>query len=231
MRNIYIIEDQPIIAENLKRIVLSYGHKVLGVSHSYEDALEKIQKLNPQLILVDINLGPNSKNGIDLVAKVKSEINPDIRVIFITANSDSTTIKLATQQNPNGYIVKPFQNPTINSTIEVVFSNLESEISQDIFIEVRKKDQIIKLNSKDILFIQSDGVYSDIFTKDNKKYTKREYLKNLIELLPEDSFIRTHKSYVANKYHVESFNNTSVSIANNSIPIGRAYKEKVLAAL
>lgn len=231
MRSIYIIEDQPIIAENLKRIVLSYGHNVLGVSHTYDDAYTQIEKLKPSLILVDINLGKDSKNGIELVDSVKRHLNPDIRVIFITANSDSNTITKATHQNPNGYIVKPFQNATIHSTIEVVFSNLEADHTDDVYIEVRKKDQIIKLNTNDILYLQSDGVYSDIYTIDNKKYSKREYLKNLIDVLPTDTFIRTHKSFVINKDKVDSFNKSKISINGTSIPIGRAFKEKVISTL
>ncbi len=117
---IIIVEDDAVIDQLLEHHLMSFGHHVLSICHNSEKALDKIHNLNPDLVLLDINID-GQKDGIEVAEII--EKNYRLPYIFITALSDPSTLVRAAQVEPVAYIVKPFREEDLRSRIIVGMSN------------------------------------------------------------------------------------------------------------
>lgn len=113
---ILIVEDEPLIAEDLSMILGKAGFKVIGIANDGNRALDLLHSQSPDLVLLDIALN-SSMSGID-VAEVINE-KYDLPFIFITSFSDKHTLERAKDVYPHGYIVKPFKKKDILANIEI----------------------------------------------------------------------------------------------------------------
>ncbi|PLY11569.1 MAG: DNA-binding response regulator [Arcobacter sp.] len=122
---ILIVEDESIIALNLKETLIELGYEPCGVSPNKCKALKILDKITPDLILMDIYLkGPTT--GIEFANELKITL-PDVPVIFLTANSELSTIKKASETFAYGYILKPYKKSNLHATIEVALSKAQDD--------------------------------------------------------------------------------------------------------
>jgi CheY-like chemotaxis protein len=117
---ILIVEDELVIAEDLKMQLESLGYSVTGIAKTYEKALTLLGENTPDLMLVDIKL-KGEKDGIELAEKIKRTC--DFPLIFLTSHSDSNTVERAKRVHPDGYLVKPFEAKDLYTSIEIAFAN------------------------------------------------------------------------------------------------------------
>ncbi len=101
---ILIVEDNAIQALSLQMIIKRLGYSEVEKVFSAQQALEFIEEFEPHLMLVDINLG-SKISGIDVVKKAQEK--RDVRVVYITGNSDDHHKKIAGETNHIGYLIKP----------------------------------------------------------------------------------------------------------------------------
>ena len=120
--NILIVEDQALIALDLKLILEELNYSVCGVAQNYHQAIDLLETGNPDLVLLDINLNDN-KNGIDIA----HHINKKIPHVFVTANDDQLMFEKIKETNPYGYINKPFQISDIHSSIEIALNKFKHD--------------------------------------------------------------------------------------------------------
>jgi len=113
-RSIYVVEDEVIIALEIKQSILSLGYRFAGMASSYDDALLGIQETKPDLILMDIMLR-RSRSGIE-IAKTLNDIQPT-PIIFLTSVTDSDTMQDAILTTPSAYLIKPFRREELQSAI------------------------------------------------------------------------------------------------------------------
>ncbi len=113
---ILIVEDEMIVAEDLALVLSSLGYKTAGIVASGEEVVEKIRELAPDLILMDIHLA-GRMSGIEAADSIRTLY--DAPVIYITAFADTHLIDRARATMPYGYIVKPYNEREIHSTIEI----------------------------------------------------------------------------------------------------------------
>ena len=111
---ILIVEDESIVALDIKRILTNLQYEVTDMSSDYFSAILSVQKNRPDIILMDVNLG-KGKDGIQTVKEI--QLNYDIPIIYITAYGDEKTINRAVETNPMGYLLKPFKKDEIKSII------------------------------------------------------------------------------------------------------------------
>jgi two-component system cell cycle sensor histidine kinase/response regulator CckA len=121
---ILIVEDNPIVAEDLKIKLTKLGYDITATAYSGEQALESVKERKPDISLMDIRLGKGI-NGIDTALKLKKQSN--IPVIYLTAHADDDTISLAKTTEPYGYLVKPFNDSELKSAIEIAVYKLQSD--------------------------------------------------------------------------------------------------------
>jgi DNA-binding response OmpR family regulator len=121
--NILIVEDEAIVALDIKRTILKMGFCVTNMVTNHDDALTSVKEETPDIVLLDIHL-KNSKDGIEIAKAIKQIA--DIPIVYLTAFSDDKTIERAVQTNPVGYLVKPFKRDDLKSTLQLAIYKMNS---------------------------------------------------------------------------------------------------------
>lgn len=127
---ILIVEDESIVALDIKRALNKLGHEVTDMVTNYDDTLYSIEDNRPDIILMDIHL-ENSKDGIETVHAIQEKNT--IPIIYLTAFSDEKTIQRAIQTNPIGYLIKPFKREELKSTILLGLHKMSSVQNEGLF--------------------------------------------------------------------------------------------------
>ena len=223
------------------------GYEVVDNVIVYEQAVEVLKNNHVDLVLIDIILA-SDKTGIDLGKHIRSQYN--IPFIFVTSNSDKATVENAKTVKPDGYLVKPFEQQDLYTSIEIALSNFnyskktsakemdtsdegESLTSNSVLkdsIFVKKQHLYYRIQFGDIQFIKADNVYLEVNTVD-KKFLVRSPLKDYLEKLPKNKFYRAHKSYIVNVDHIDAINSKDIVINNNLIPISKDFKEFIISSM
>lgn len=241
---ILIVEDNVIIADDMQSMLEEIGYEIVDNVIVYEQAEEVLKTKKVDLVLIDIILA-SDKTGIDLGKHIRDNYN--IPFIFVTSNSDRATVENAKVVKPNGYLVKPFEQQDLYTSIEIALSNFDySEKSQNDADEddgkplsnsvlkdsifVKKQHLYYRIQFSDIQFIKADNVYLEVNTVD-KKFLVRSPLKDYLEKLPKNKFYRAHKSYIVNVDHIGAINSKDIMINNKLIPISKEFKEFIISAM
>lgn len=124
MPRLMIVEDERIIAEDIRRTLISFGYEVVAMASSGERAIELAKEHRPDMILMDIMLEGDMK-GTEAAEIIHNTLGTPI--IFLTAYADTTTLKNAKRTEPFGYVVKPFEERELNATIEMGLKRYKSE--------------------------------------------------------------------------------------------------------
>jgi len=115
-KRILIVEDEPLVAEEIAMHVRSMSYKVTGIAYDGKRALDLLAQKNADIVLLDINLG-GSTDGIALAEIINEKYK--IPFLFITSYSDSRTLNRAKHTLPFGYILKPFSKNDLLTTLEM----------------------------------------------------------------------------------------------------------------
>lgn len=126
---VLIVEDETIVALDIKSAIKKLGYEVTSLVTNYDDALKSVKSNQPDVILMDIHL-ENSKDGIQTAIDIQKLKN--IPIIYLTAFSDDTTIQRAVQTNPIGYLTKPFKREELKTTISLGLYKLNQNNHNDI---------------------------------------------------------------------------------------------------
>jgi len=116
MIEILVVEDEFVIAQDLKMTLERFGFKVCSVVASGEDAVIKANELNPDLILMDIML-EGDMDGIEAAEMIHQ--NKDVPIIYLTAYADTSTLIRAKASKPEAYLLKPWDERELQSTIKM----------------------------------------------------------------------------------------------------------------
>lgn len=227
--NCVIVDDEPIAREILESFVKKTPN--LKLILSCKNAMEALQVSQTEVIdlfFLDINMPEIT--GLSL-AKI---INKKSQIIFTTAYRDYAVDGF--NLNVIDYLLKPIAFDRFLQAIQKVSkSNPDIKVSQKNenkkdFMFVRADRKMVKINFKDILYIESLGDYVKVFTHKNTIVT-RETISNFEATLPNDYFIRVHRSYIVSIPKISSYTNEYIEIAKKAVSISRSYKESVLQKL
>lgn len=114
--SIMLVEDEIIVAADVKHRLENMGYQVLGIVDNGEEAIENAGELTPNIVLMDIVL-KGEMDGIEAAQKIRELY--DIPIIYLTAYSDEKTLERAKVTEPFGYVLKPFEDREIQSAIEM----------------------------------------------------------------------------------------------------------------
>ncbi|MDG3582191.1 LytR/AlgR family response regulator transcription factor [Galbibacter pacificus] len=243
---ILIVEDNVIIADDMQSMLEDIGYEIVANVVDYESAVEALSSQDIDLALVDIVLA-SKKTGIDLGKHIRQNYN--IPFIFVTSNSDKATVENAKSVKPNGYLVKPFEQQDLFTSIEIALSNFNDEtsvitersaveeeddgkmVSNSVLrnsIFVKKNQHYYRIPFDDIHYVKADNVYLEVYTED-KTFLVRSALKDYLEKLPSKQFYRAHKSYIVNIDQIEAINTKDIMINGKNIPISKEFREFILS--
>jgi CheY-like chemotaxis protein len=114
---ILVVEDEEILALDLKMIIEDSGWRLTGIVSSGEDAINGMRKNRPDLVLMDIKL-EGGMDGIEAAEKIREEF--DIPLVFITGNVDRNTVERAKKVGPAGFISKPLDMNKLTEMVEKI---------------------------------------------------------------------------------------------------------------
>jgi two-component system response regulator LytT len=241
---ILIVEDEAIVAKDISVCLEKIGYEVLASFSKGEKALTYLEENTPDLVLMDIMLAGNI-SGIDASARIKKDY--DIPVVFLTAYADEKTIERAKITEPYGYVIKPFKEIDLRTSIEMAlykfkkekekFAGVESSsfknspISSE-YIYVKSNSKLVKVQNSNIIFVEALKDYVIIHTE-KERFTIHSTMKDIEKKLPQKIFMRVHRSFILNLNKINSIDSSIVIIENSDkkIPIGGSYRESLFKRL
>lgn len=157
MTKILVVEDESIIAADIKNKLEDLGYIVSRIVSNGKDAIKSVSELDIDLVLMDIIL-KGDMDGIEAAGEIKKYM--DIPIVYLTAHSDKKTIKRAKLTGPFGYIIKPFNNEILGSSIEIALykHKMDSKIKYigthdsltDLYNRTYFEEEISRLESEKI---------------------------------------------------------------------------------
>ena len=169
-KSILIVEDESIIALNLKYDLEDLGYNVIDIVDNGDDAIYKAVEYRPDLTIMDINLKGNV-NGIQAAKKI---LALDLAVIYLTANSDDITFNEATSTSPaSAFILKPYNMNSLSKSIALAINrqSVESEKVNEARGIAKDKNE----SEKDTLEIESDE--KDLIESEDKELDYQNYME------------------------------------------------------
>jgi DNA-binding NarL/FixJ family response regulator len=126
---VLIVEDEPIIAENISVYLNNNDFVVSGIAYDDEEAKKQLQRNTPDAVLLDINLESN-EDGIAIARYINTHYQ--IPFLFLTSYADRETLERAKSVEPSGYIVKPFNEKTLLASLAIAISNFAGKANRQI---------------------------------------------------------------------------------------------------
>jgi len=236
------VEDDPVQALAMQLIMRSLGYELVGTAPTADEALLRFREEQPDVVLLDINLA-GQRDGIELAHELV-RLRP-VPLIFLTAYPDQETFARARRVGPFAFMGKPYNGPLLGHTIELALQHfatalgLPPDATGDALpdgavllggVFVREGRRLLKVRFQELLAVEADNSYLHLHTG-SRKYTVRSSLRELEEKLPAGQFVRTHRSCLVQVAHIDAYDCHSVRIGGQSWPLGRVYREEVLARL
>lgn len=232
--NCIIVDDEPLAREVLESFVGRIDDlNLLASCDNAIKAFDILKKEKVDLVFLDIQMP--KLNGIDFL-KV---LDPIPNVIFTTAYREYAIESY--ELNVVDYLLKPISFQRFLMAVNKAMNDgLKEQEDQQLPLDELRSDppyiflkadrKMVKVYLKDILYIESlkDYVRIKLPQKDVISLQKISFLE---QKLPEDCFIRIHRSFIVPIKKIEAFSNNVIEIGGNELPIGRNYKEKVLEVL
>jgi len=223
MINAIAIDDEPLALKVIQSLCDKSESIYLQKTFTQpNEALKHLRKFPADLIFCDIQMP--AMTGINLVKSLQQ----NTMVIFTTAFSEYAAISY--ELNAIDYLLKPINQKRFTQAITK---------AQEYFNYINKKDQgadknifvradfsLVKIPLADILYIEGLADYLKIFIKDRKTIVARMPMKDMMEKLPSDDFIRVHRSFILPFGKIEAVRGTTIFIGDKEFPIGRTYTDE-----
>jgi DNA-binding LytR/AlgR family response regulator len=235
-----LVDDEPLAIDVVRSFVQRIdGLEIVATCNNAVEAFEIVQQGGVDLLFLDIQMP--KLNGIEFLETLQ---NPP-KVIFTTAYRDYAI--QAFEVDAIDYLLKPISFgrflKAVSKAIQVIQSPQASplqsvQIQQEEaipmqaleFIYVKCEKKMVKVYLQDILYIESLKDYVIIHTKERRIVTKQK-ISYLEQKLPEEQFLRIHRSFIIAIDKIEAFTPNSIDINQQELPIGRSFKSEVQKAL
>ena len=120
---ILVVEDEGAVGRDIQNTLIRCGYSVAGIARTGLEALEIVRRVDPDLVIMDIRLS-GAMDGIETAERIRSSFGKPI--IYLTALADEDTIARASRTEPEGYLIKPFNERELQSTVEIAVSRSRS---------------------------------------------------------------------------------------------------------
>ncbi|CAG5008398.1 Sensor histidine kinase RcsC [Dyadobacter sp. CECT 9275] len=220
---ILLVEDDFLNRRLSKKTLLENGYHIMEAKNTRE-AFEILKNEKVDLAILDINLGEDEQDGISLGQALQTKYT--LPFLYLTAYDNNEIAKRAVATNPHSYITKPFKNIDLLTAVALAIRQYANRQERKPSVLVKANEYSVELPIEEIDFIESDGNYL-LFYASGSVYKSRSTIKQILELLPETTFIQTHRAFVVNKTKIDKFNIKSLVVKNEVIPVSRNYVDDI----
>lgn len=223
MMNAIAIDDEPLALNVIQS--LCDRSELVNLQKTFTqpgEALKYLRKFPTDLIFCDIQMP--AMTGINLV----KQLQQNTMVIFTTAFSEYAAVSY--ELNAIDYLLKPVNQKRFTQAIHKAqdyfdfINNKKQGTSQHIFI--RADFSLVKIPLADILYIEGLADYLKIHIGNRKPVVARMPMKDMMEKLPAEDFIRVHRSFILPFNKIEAVRGNTIFIAGKEFPIGRTYTDE-----
>jgi DNA-binding LytR/AlgR family response regulator len=220
------VDDEPFSLAKIEGFIAKVPYLTLVSSFSSAiEALPFIRQNPVDLIFLDIHM--ENLTGIQML----EILNPKPAVILVTAYGQYAL--KGYELNVSDYLLKPYSFERFMMAVEKIYQNVQTQFmttqtatDNDAFIFLKTEYRLEKVNFEDIFYIESRGDYVYVVMKKTNVLSLMK-LKNIYEKLPEEKFIRVHKSYIVAINKIDALERGRIRIKDTLIPIGDTYREIV----
>lgn len=239
--SLLIIEDEAVLALDLRATLLAEGYAVAGIAASGPRALELFGQ-HPEIggVLCDIHLqGP--WDGIETARRLLT-LRP-VPLLYLTALADQPTLDRALTTAPAAYLPKPVSASGLRAALALALHTVartapappagpesltrDSILQLDDHVFIKDQSQFVRIPLADILLLEADNTYTSLRTT-TRRYALRLTLGAMLERLHFAQLVRVHRSFAVNIQRVDSFSDTEATVAGQTVPLGRQYREAFL---
>jgi DNA-binding LytR/AlgR family response regulator len=230
-----VIDDEPLARDLMRNHIEKLEN--FEICAECGDAMKALQELhNHKIDLMFMDIQMPQITGIEFLKTLK---NPP-KVILTTAYREYALDGF--ELDVVDYLLKPITFERFLKSINKYYQATQEEINnskpvthnsnhvEEAFIYVKENKKVVKLHLSEILYVEGLSEYVQIYTTDKKIITKTS-MTNMSDKLPEDNFIRIHKSFIVSLSKIEAFTSSSIEVPGKELPIGRSYKNAVLEVL
>lgn len=248
--NILIVEDESLIALELAAGLERDGYSIAGVVDTAEEAAAVFEREVVDVVLMDIRIH-GDRDGVDAaldLLQVRS-----VPIVYLSALTDTQTVARVKQTHPAAFLTKPYSMPNVRIAIELALSNFAVEreregmakvisvngkgvtghVERELVLQledniyVKNNLQFVKIALQDILYLEADNNYVNLWTPE-RKLALRLSLSTLLEKIQCRKLVRIHRSYAVNIGRIASFSEADVWVGKMQLPLGRNYREEFL---
>lgn len=246
--NIFIIEDEALIADHIALCLQDEGYAVAGIADNGQEALAALEAAAPDLCLIDIHLA-GALDGVDVAQEINRRFQ--IPFIFVTSNTDGRTLERVKITEPAGFIVKPYTQQDLATNVKIALYKQQvhkvadsaaapetppetpensspavaPELEDSFF--VKDKHQLIRLRYRDILYAEAMDNYSRLHTA-RGNFMLSQTLKSVETKLLDYGFVRVHRSYLVNLLHIDLIAPRHLLIGSTELPVSESQRQRLL---
>ena len=219
----FIVDDEPIARRGLREYITREGDiKILAECENIVELRMRLQEMSPDIIFLDIEMPYAS--GMDWL----SNANSDSLVILTTAYEQYALRSY--DFDVADYLLKPIPYARFSKAIAKARKMLQKDMEAegvDYMLVKMTRTKKLKILFRDITYIEAEQNYCNIHRHNYTPLMVRTTFSSLLEQLPADMFCQVHRSFIVNKTRIMSMDSDSLNIGGVSIPVSRAYKEKL----
>ncbi len=229
--NCIAIDDEQLALRKIKRYVEKIQYlKLIETFENVIDSINYLKENEVHLIFLDIEM--DELNGIEFLESIQN-----IPYVIITSAYKAYALK-SFEFNVIDYLLKPIEFSRFVKAVEKVYMNFQKDIqiiesksklnnpklvNQEEFIFLKEGRKTIKISMDSILYIEGMKDYLRIYTEKSKIMILSNF-ESILNQLPNNEFIRVHRSYVVSLSKIDSLENNKIEIGEKIIPVGISYK-------
>jgi len=220
-----IVDDEPLAIEVIESYVKKIGRlQLAGTCSNAIEAFDILKKEQVDLVFLDIQMP--KLTGMDFIKTLKQPP----KIIITTAYRDYAIESY--ELDVLDYLLKPISFDRFMKAVDKALETMpqESLTQDDEYIYLKEDKKMVKVRLRDILYIESLKDYVRIKTA-SKEVITHQKISYLEETLPDNLFLRIHRSFIVGKENIESYSASNIEVPGNELPVGRMYKEQVLEKL
>jgi len=228
-----IIDDEKHARENLAGLLERHCPQVdvAAIGTGVQEGLALVEKLNPELVFLDVEMQDGT--GFDLL---KNLTTITFKVVFVTAHNHFAL--QAIKWSALDFLLKPVDPEELISAVSRFEKTTGQKDQIDLLLQEKPKrekialptsDGLIFVKVKEIVRLEADGCYTHFHTRDKQSLMVSRTMKEYIEMLPEETFFRVHKSHYINLEYLQKYSNrdggTAILENGDHVPISRTAKD------
>ena len=219
----FIVDDEPIARRGLREYITREGDiKILAECENIIELRMRLQEMSPDIIFLDIEMPYAS--GMDWLSTANTE-----SIIILTTAYEQYALR-SYDFDVADYLLKPIPYARFSKAIAKARKMLQKDMEAegvDYMLVKMTRTKKLKILFRDITYIEAEQNYCNVHRHNYTPLMVRTTFSSLLEQLPADMFCQVHRSFIVNKTRIMSMDSDSLNIGGVSIPVSRAYKEKL----